>query len=209
MLLTIISGLLICLSLITSYKEFKKDTSIIKQVYLKRGWDYLKALGLVLIVSTFVITIYSLPLPAFLTWSWLSLFSEQPTNVMLQPFSSGSVIFIILFWFILSLSVPYLAKLEEETFRSNKFTQKDRIKTSIIFGLLHMTMGVNLSIAIIIGLMGYIYSIFYVSGFKKSNSQDFEIQDQLGIVYSTSIHAKYNFILITIVATLSLLACFY
>ncbi len=70
-------------------------------------------------------------------------------------------------------------------------------------------MGVNLSIAIIIGLMGYIYSIFYVSGFKKSNSQDFEIQDQLGIVYSTSIHAKYNFILITIVATLSLLACFY
>ena len=209
MLLTIISGLLICLSLITSYKEFKKDTSIIKEVYFKRGWDYLRAFGLVLLITPCVIAIYNLPLPSFFTWSWLSLFDEQPTNVMLQPFSSGSVIFIILFWIILSLSLPYLAKLEEETFRSNKFTQKDRIKTSIIFGLLHMTMGVCLSIAIIIGLIGYIYSIFYVSGFQKSKSQDFKVQDQLGVMYSTSIHAKYNFILVTIVAVFSLLACFY
>ena len=106
----------------------------------------------------------------FLSSSLVSLLSDNKTsgNIIVAPFSSGSLIIVIGFWFLLSLALPYLAKSEEKSFRSLVFGTKNRIITSIKFGLIHMIGGVPLIVALVLSVIGYIYSIFYVTAFNKA-----------------------------------------
>jgi hypothetical protein len=105
----------------------------------------------------------------------------------------------------LSLALPYLAKGEEKTFRSLIFGTKNRIITSIKFGLVHMIVGVPLFIALILAVAGYIFSIFYVKAFYKAAKVDPYTADDVAINVSTSVHAKYNFLIITLGSVLAIL----
>jgi hypothetical protein len=127
-------------------------------------------------------------------------------NIMAAPFKSGSVLVITGFWFLLTLALPYLAKGEEEAFRSLVFGTKKRIITSIKFGLVHMIVGVPLFVALILAVAGYIFSIFYVRAFKKAAKVDPYTADEVAILASTSVHAKYNFLIITLGSVLAILA---
>jgi hypothetical protein len=100
------------------------------------------------------------------------------------------------FWLLLSLALPYLAKGEEQTFRGLIFGTKKRIITSIKFGLVHMIVGVPLFIALILAVVGYIFSIFYVKAFNKAAKVDPYTANEVAINVSTSVHAKYNFLII-------------
>jgi hypothetical protein len=126
-------------------------------------------------------------------------------NIMAAPFRSGSVIIIGIFWLLLTLALPYLAKGEEQAFRSLVFSTKNRIITSIKFGLVHMVVGVPLFIALILAVVGYIFSIFYVKAFNKAAKINPRSADEVAVNVSTSVHAKYNFLIITIGALLSIL----
>lgn len=210
MLFNIIATLVIGSALYSSYKDFHKDSSLLKMAYFTRPMDYLWSFLMVIGVMVSVITLASIGLPKFMTWSWISMLGSEGTdapsgNIMAAPFKSGSVLIICGFWLLLSLALPYLAKGEEETFRSLVFGTKKRIITSIKFGLVHMIVGVPLFIALILALVGYIFSIFYVKAFYKAAAVDPYSADKVAVNVSTSVHAKYNFLIITIGSLLAIL----
>ena len=210
MIFNIIATLVIGSALYNSYKDFRKDSSVLKNAYVKNKIDYLWAFLLVMFVFVTIGTLASIGLPKFMTWSWISMLgdggSNTPSgNIMAAPFKSGSVLVITGFWFLLTLALPYLAKGEEEGFRSLVFGTKKRIITSIKFGLVHMIVGVPLFVALILAFAGYIFSIFYVKAFNKAAKVDPYSADKVAILASTSVHAKYNFLIITIGSLLAIL----
>jgi hypothetical protein len=210
MIFNIIATLVIGSALYSSYKDFRKDSSLLKMVYFTRPMDYLWSFLMVIGVMTTVITLASIGLPKFMTWSWISMLGSEGVdapsgNILAAPFKSGSVIIISIFWLLLTLALPYLAKGEEKVFRSLIFSTKKRIITSIKFGLIHMVVGVPLFIALILAVVGYIFSIFYVKAFNKAAKVDPYTADEVAINVSTSVHAKYNFLIVTIGALLSIL----
>jgi hypothetical protein len=161
-------------------------------------------------VMVTVVTLASIGLPKFMTWSWISMLgdgsADAPSgNIIAAPFKSGSVLIISVFWLLLSLALPYLAKGEEQSFRSLVFGTKNRIITSIKFGLVHMIVGVPLFIALVLAVIGYIFSIFYVKAFNKAAKINPYTADKVATDVSTSVHAKYNFLIITIGALLAIL----
>jgi len=186
------------------------DSSVLRNAYLTRPLDFFWAFLMVIGVFVSVITLASVGLPKFMTWSVLSIFSDGTANapsgnIIAAPFKSGSVLIIGGFWFLLSLALPYLAKGEEETFRSMVFGTKNRIITNIKFGLVHMIVGVPLFVALILAVCGYIFSIFYVNAFSKAAKVNVDTADKVAIGVSTSLHAKYNFLIVTFGALLSIL----
>jgi hypothetical protein len=209
MIFNIIATLVIGSALYSSYKDFRKDSSLLKMAYFTRPMDYLWSFLMVVGVMTTVITLASIGLPKFMTWSWVSMLGgegDAPNgNIMAAPFKSGSVIIIGIFWLLLTLALPYLAKGEEKSFRSLVFSTKSRIITSIKFGLIHMVVGVPLFIALILAVAGYIFSIFYVKAFTKAAKVDPYTADEVAVNVSTSVHAKYNFLIITIGSLLAIL----
>lgn len=210
MIFNIIATLVIGSALYSSYKDFRKDSSLLKMAYFTRPMDYLWSFLMVIGVMTTVVTLASVGLPKFMTWSWISMLSSDGTdaqsgNIMAAPFKSGSVIIIGIFWLLLTLALPYLAKGEEQTFRGLIFGTKRRIITSIKFGLVHMIVGVPLFIALILAVVGYIFSIFYVKAFDKAAKVDPYTANDVAINVSTSVHAKYNFLIITIGSLLAIL----
>jgi membrane protease YdiL (CAAX protease family) len=209
MIFNIIATLVIGSALYNSYKDFRKDSSVLKNAYVKNKIDYLWAFLLVMFVFVAIGVLASIGLPKFMTWSWISMLgsgADTPSgNIMAAPFKSGSVLVITGFWFLLSLALPYLAKGEEEAFRSMIFGTKNRIITSIKFGLVHMIVGVPLFVALILAVVGYIFSIFYVKTFNKAAKVDPHSADKVAVLASTSVHAKYNFLIITLGSLLAIL----
>jgi membrane protease YdiL (CAAX protease family) len=192
-IIKIIGYLLLALAIRDAYKSFKSDRGLIKLVYFRNCLDYLWAFLLVLGVIISVSLINLVELPYILKFSWISFITSgesRGSNLATTPLSSGYVLIVLIFWVVMTLCLPYLAKIEEIMFRSNVLKRSDRIKKSIIFGLIHMIMGIPLYIALVICVMGYIYSYKYYKAYIKGG-------DELGLAASTSLHAKYNFILIT------------
>ncbi len=218
MIITIISTAIVASSLWISYKDYKKDKSNLKNAYFKNPIDYLFASILVVSVFAVIGTLYVVGLPNFLTWSWLSLLGSGDAatdnsgsgNLFLQPLLSGILPVIIGFWLVFSLAIPYLAKSEELAFRSLNFTTKSRIIESIKFGFIHMIVGVPVIAAIVLSFVGYIFSIWYMKGYTKACKEGKAIEaDDFGIARSTSLHAKYNFIIVTFLSLLGLLVAIY
>ena len=210
MIFNIIATLVIGSALYNSYKDFRKDSSVLKNAYVKNKIDYLWAFLLVMFVFVAIGVLASIGMPKFMTWSWISMLGDGGANapsgnIMAAPFKSGSVLVIAGFWFLLSLALPYLAKGEEEAFRSMVFSTKKRIITSIKFGLVHMIVGVPLFVALILAVVGYIFSIFYVKAFNKAAKVDPNSADKVAVLASTSVHAKYNFLIITLGSLLAIL----
>jgi hypothetical protein len=204
MIFNILATLLIGSAIYQSYIDFRKDSSLLKMVYLSRPFDYLWAFIMVIGVFIGIITIMSIDLPLFMNWSWTSLLSggEHSGNIIAAPLKSKSISIIVSFWLLLSLALPYLAKSEEIMFRSSVFGIKKRIITSIKFGLVHMIVGVPLSIALLLSIVGYVFSIFYVKAFRKASESSVDNPNDIAINVATSIHAKYNFIIITLFSSI-------
>ena len=209
MILTTITTLIIGFTIFKSYKMFQSDKNLIKRVYTQNLKDYPLAFALVIGVIIGILALASI-VPDFMKFSWISLLSSdgKGTNLVMAPFTSGSIFIVLGFWVILSLCLPYLAKDEEVSFRGYTYFRNKRIIESIKFGFVHMIVGVPIFAAIVLCFVGYVYSMKYVSGYKnyiKDNQKDkgtkefAEAANEAGVEKSTSLHAKYNFILITLV----------
>jgi hypothetical protein len=207
MIFNAIATLVIALTLYTSYKDFKKDSSLLRTVYLTRPLDYLWSLLIVIGVMSAVIAFTSVTLPHFMTWSWYSLLDSNDSrgNIMLAPLASRSLVIIAIFFLMLSLALPYLAKSEEKMFRSLVFGTRARIIASLKFGLAHMIMGVPLYGALVLSLVGYLFSVFYVKAFVTASKINPYTADEVALNTSTSIHAKYNFIILAIGSLVAML----
>jgi hypothetical protein len=191
-ILTIISIALLFQSTRFAWNQFKSDKSLYKEVYIKRPLDWFWAFLLVVLIFTLVILFNSVTMPQFLKWSWIQLLQSdsQGSNLIVSPFiQSGSKTVSGIFFILMFLIIPFLAKSEEYTFRDGVHTTRERIKKSLIFGLAHMIVGVPLYVALFIGLNGWFFSVRYISTYKGTQSED------IALLSATSLHAKYNFII--------------
>lgn len=206
MILKLISYLLVALSFYNSYTLYKRDPDLIRNVYFKNIKDYFWSFLLFISVISTVIFLIQIDMPSILKFSWLNLFGSEGTNLIASGISSNEgffnipkVIYKIIpasIFLILCFCLPYLAKTEEQIFRSRYFTIKDRIIQSIKFGFVHMIVGVPVFIALILSVMGYIYSIRYVNSYNKNIKSGIDTYnaDENAIEDVTSLHAKYNLI---------------
>lgn len=186
----IIGYLLTIMAVRDAFKMFRKDNTLLK-LYVKRGWDWIWALLLVVSVFLSVGLIISLNPPSWLKFSWISfLCGDQSKNLVTSPMTSGYIPVVLIFWVLMAFSLPYLAKMEEVIFREGAIDIGSRIKKSIIFGMVHMVMGIPLFVAMLLCITGFIFSIKYCKAYKVLGSDE-------AILASTSLHMKYNFILIT------------
>lgn len=203
-IINIVSYLLIGLGIWDSFKMFKKDSGLIKRVYFNDLKDWLWAFLMMLGVVTVIILLSLIDLPQFLRFSWISLISSEvkSQNLITSPALSGSIPIVCIFWVVFTLCLPYLAKIEEIGFRGDVTSHKSRIIKSIAFGLVHMIMGIQLYIAIILIFVGYLFSCKYMVGFRRGGNE-------VGLAASTSLHAKYNFIIITFGCLVGLLSLLY
>jgi hypothetical protein len=188
---------------------YRQDPGLIRRTYLTDWWDYLIALGLVIVVFSIVTAIIILDLPSFLTFSWITLIdSEQSSgNVIMAPIFLGWWPLAVAFYLVLVAFIPYFSEIEERAFRSHILTRKERLKKSLIFGLVHMVMGVPFIISIVIGWIGWIYSIRYVKAYRivYTNTGSVALADSYATHRAVSLHAKYNLIVITLAVLLVLL----
>ena len=187
----VIGYLLAIMAIRDALKMFRKDKSLLK-LYVSRNWDWLWSFLLVISVFISVGTIISLDPPLWLKFSWISFISDgQSQNLVTSPMTSGYVPLVIIFWVLMVFSLPYLAKMEEIMFREGVIDLGDRIKKSIIFGMIHMVMGIPLFVAMLLCITGFIFSIRYCKVYGVLGGEE-------ALLASTSLHMKYNFILITI-----------
>jgi hypothetical protein len=213
MIVTILSLLLIFSTVYNSYKLYKKDSQLLNDVYFTRPldylWGFLTFLSLVLVIG-FV----GPHIPDFLKFSWLNLIGSEGTNLITAPIGSANegssiftLIYISIFYIVFIFCLPYLAKSEEEMFRSMNFGTKTRIKESIKFGFIHMIVGVPIYVAILLCFIGFIFSIRYCLSFKKNLMLGVTEADRIAILDSTSFHAKYNLIILTLVWLVTMIVC--
>ena len=187
----VIGYLITILAIRDAFKMFRKDKSLLK-LYIKCGWDWVWGFLLVISVLVSIGFIISLNPPFWLKFSWISFISGgQSQNLVTSPMTSGYVPLVILFWVLMTFSLPYLAKMEEVMFREGVIDLGSRIKKSIIFGMVHMVMGIPLFVAMLLCITGFIFSIRYCKVYRVLGSEE-------ALLASTSLHMKYNFIIITI-----------
>lgn len=208
-MLNIVSFIIVFLTLYFAHEAYKKNKSLIQLIYFNRPLDYLWSLLILIGVFSLIGFFLWMKLPKFMTWSWFNLFQQTSDiknssggNVISTGLQSSSKTFVGIYWLIISLALPYLAESEENYFRKGVYDIKNRILISLKFGLLHMIMGVPLFTALVIGIVGYVYSIFYNRTYIKciNSGLSSEISESVSIYVSTSVHTKYNFIIITLVA---------
>ena len=175
----------------------KKDNSAYRIVFLTRHIDWLLAFLLVIFVTTSFVLIEPF-VPEFLKFSLFSLLGKDGGNAnaeIVTESSKISPIITIIVFIILMLFLPKAAYWEEQQFRHNSITIQTSILTNIKFGLMHCLVGVPIWIGLLLCLVGFIYSLKYIFTFWKY------VEDKLEVESSTSLHGKYNIILITILLT--------
>ena len=222
MILTIITFIFLSLTFYNGITFFIDDPKLIKKIYFGKAIDYLWAFILFLGVVSVMIPLSLINLPKILTFSWLQLIGSNGKNLIASP-SSGpienplSFFLLILFYISLIFFLPYLAKLEEIAFRSMKFELKDRIFSSVKFGFIHMIVGVPVIVAIVLSFIGFVFSIKYVRSVEKSikkyedspNEFPYEKISEDAIDDTTSLHTKYNFILISLLLFITIISHYY
>jgi len=123
--------------------------------------------------------------PNFLNWSWLTLLSDgkhvQAGNQMVM----GATIpyFGVVFLILLMLNLPRLAAAEEEEFRQGTKDWWHAIPRSLMFGMMHMVVGVPLWCGLALSIPGMWFTRQYFKG---------------GISRSTMTHAAYNLMLASV-----------
>lgn len=183
------------------YKEWKKNPTLIKDVYFKNHKDWLIAPLLVIFVFTGVILLYYTQIE-FLRWSLFDLFTEtgNGTNLVLSSlWSTGSIVISSIVYLIFLAILPYAAFMEEVIFRKFKLDKVTRIKSSILFGLIHLLVGVPILTAIVLSVAGWFFSVRYIKALNKTKSLE------KALLASTSLHTKYNLIVVTFLFLLVLL----
>jgi len=203
MIVQIISYLLIAWSFYQAWKMFNREPELIQKVYFQDIKDWILAIILVISVFSVIILLTYIGIPEFLKFSWLTLIGSKSTNLIVAPVGNQttsviSIIATVVFYFCFVFFLPYLAKIEEIQFRDLVFGKKQRIISSLKFGFLHMIVGVPVFAAILLSFVGYIFSWKYISRFNKDYHKiGFSDACETALESSTSLHAKYNFILIT------------
>lgn len=146
------------------------------------GW------GIVTIIFTALGSIVLLSIPyvqPVFGWSYLQYISfgsgddeEESSNLLNFGFTT---IFVGIFFFILIILVlPVAAYFEEVIFRRGTKNWKDAIWRSLIFGLIHMSMGVPFILtAVLLSILGLWFTREYFEGIQRFKIRTRPLQDHI------------------------------
>lgn len=137
-------------------------------------------LALALVVGVALMLLW----PPVFGFSWLSLFStkdEVGTNLLVAP--TQVPYFGILFFLLLTVNIPRLARIEEYRFRLRTRDWPHAVLRSIHFGLAHCIVGVPVGFGLAISIGGLWFSYQYFHG---------------GIRRSILAHTVYNWTVLTL-----------
>lgn len=120
---------------------------------------------IILVVTSLLSLLYLIP---YTSYGWTQLLTSQGTNVLVIPITesrdSDNPIFHLLgFGFLLLVIwvLPFLAKMEEDIFRRGKIELNEITKNSILFGLIHLLVGIPLAAGIALINTGFFYAYIY------------------------------------------------
>jgi len=167
----------------------------------------------VLVVIVLVVCVFLSKTVPFLHYGWLHLILENGGNIITAPFLAASQSEYIglrmitpIFLFCLLLAVPFLAEGEERIFRKGYHTWKNMIQRSVYFGLIHLVVGVPLSVAITLIIPGLFFAHKYQRAYKKLlPTMEKKEAVQEAVLVSTTYHTMMNSILITYLIVLTAL----
>lgn len=120
---------------------------------------------------------------------------------------SFSLVFIICFWLMLMVGIPFWARLEERIFRQGANSWRQICIRSVQFGLVHLLVGIPILAGFVLIVPGFLFACRYkyvYSAYLKRHRNPLKAQEA-GMLASTADHAVYNAILVTIfVVTLAI-----
>lgn len=165
--------------------EMRDDFGVFKG-WSGRNWARLIAGVLVCFACLIGVAFLGDHLPHWLKWSWLSLLAtkgESDSGANLNLAGATVPIYGPIFVLLLMANLPRLAGYEEEMFRKGTKNWVDAVPRSILFGLMHMIVGVPLHVALGLAIPGMWFTAQYFKG---------------GLKLSTATHAFYNMLMATL-----------
>lgn len=197
---------IITLSIITILASFalsvfvyKKEPTLLKKVYTTNLIDYV--LGPVLLLSVFGIAflLSKANLPSFLTFSLANLIDMKSTSIGLSSLivnldkTPSNLSLLLITSISLIFCLPALSYAEEFAFRYEISDLKTRLLKSFSFGMIHLFVGIPVFIALILSIVGFIFSLRYVKSYRNARKTSAKgIHHDIALLSSTSLHAKYN-----------------
>jgi len=207
----------------TDLWRYRLRLSFVRQTYFHRNpLVYLRSLGIV-VLTLYTYAVADAIAPSWLRWGWANWVFGQPGNVIFQPFnlfsqerggaiavsytaaSSGlgsvdwSAVFMVGFWLLLILGIPFWSHLEERIFRWGADTWRKITVRSVQFGLIHLLAGIPILGGFVLIVPGFLFACRYKvvrdRHFRKTGNL-LQAQDA-GVTASTADHAIYNAILVT------------
>lgn len=132
--------------------------------------------------------------------------SEKPFRLPLPAIDYRYVFILPILGLFLSV-LPFWAEFEERMFRQGVTAWGKIVVQSIKFGLLHITAGIPICIALTLAVPGFLFACRYKYAYHKAmKQQPDELKAQeIAIQASTADHAVYNALLITLGVGLFLL----
>lgn len=149
--------------------------------YTTIDWRLMLVDAIVVAATITVVVVLITVSPNIMGFSWLRVFGASGTNI--NTIGSDIPYFGIVFVLLLMLALPWLAQIEEELFREGTGSWLEGFVRSVIFGFVHMLVGIPLGAAIALIIPGMFYTAMYFKG---------------GVELSTKAHFQYNLIVVSL-----------
>ncbi len=195
----------------------RTQINFVFKTYFRSGiLAYLRAF-LIVFVTLIVGSIIYMYVPEFLKWGWGNLIFGNSGNLALQPIQTAyettqklnelqgnsfdyGWLFLLPVWMSLILMLPFWAEIEEKIFRKGVHSWKKIAINSLIFGLIHLTMGIPICWALTLAIPGFLFACRYKYVYHRHlrKFHDEQKAQSAGVEASTADHAIYNAILITL-----------
>lgn len=204
-LMVIIKYALILIAVISIVRPLfseRRNYKFIWQVWKRfRIKMFFESLGVILLVILALIMLLEVP---GLKYGWANLFFDGggsifTTPVIEQSHSSYTSVRILslIFFIVLFLALPFLAKIEEDLFRRGYNSWGSVIKQSIKFGLIHCLVGIPLAAGIAIIISGFFYGYKYKKALNRNlESFCYGKAENEAVMTSITYHTMYNMIVV-------------
>jgi len=166
-----------------------------------------------LLALTIVVAVLLVTYVPGLKYGWMHLFVSNGGNALMAPVADASSSDYLLlrlvpvaFCLAFLVAIPFLAKMEEEMFREGHTEWKSIWWQSTKFGLIHCLVGIPIGFGIALIMSGLFYAYHYKRAFEKNiDMMGYRMAEEEAVMVSTTYHAMYNSILITLLLVISVI----
>ncbi len=152
------------------FSNFRRNLKLSFSFWSRYTWKiFLHCLIIALVTLLLSLALTSVP---FLSKGWTHFFFDSGGNILFSimdlqdPIISIVLVSLVLIAFFI-VFLPHLALLEETAFRKNRFSLFHRIRASIVFGMVHLIMGIPIGAGLALCFTGFAYSHIYISSYRN------------------------------------------